>query len=50
MPASVRAALPGKFTLELQPGDGLSIQTPGGGGWGMEKSGLGNEKVEVDDR
>jgi N-methylhydantoinase B len=26
--------LPGKFTLELQPGDVLSVQTPGGGGWG----------------
>jgi N-methylhydantoinase B len=29
--------MPGKFTLELQPGDGLSIQTPGGGGWGEER-------------
>ena len=26
--------LPGKFTLNLLPGDILSIQTPGGGGWG----------------
>ena len=26
--------LPGKFTLDLQAGDVLSIQTPGGGGWG----------------
>ena len=28
--------LPGKFTLNLQPGDILSLQTPGGGGWGDE--------------
>jgi len=28
--------LPGKFTLDLQPGDVLSIETPGGGGWGFE--------------
>jgi N-methylhydantoinase B len=26
--------LPGKCTLALQPGDLLSIETPGGGGWG----------------
>ncbi|MCC6187931.1 MAG: hydantoinase B/oxoprolinase family protein [Anaerolineales bacterium] len=26
--------LPGKCTLALQPGDVLSIETPGGGGWG----------------
>jgi N-methylhydantoinase B/oxoprolinase/acetone carboxylase alpha subunit len=26
--------LPGKVTLELQPGDCLQIETPGGGGWG----------------
>jgi N-methylhydantoinase B len=26
--------LPGKFTLSLLPGDVLSLQTPGGGGWG----------------
>jgi N-methylhydantoinase B len=31
---SVEQELPGKFTLDLQPGDVLSIQTPGGGGWG----------------
>ncbi|MEP7358451.1 MAG: hydantoinase B/oxoprolinase family protein, partial [Anaerolineales bacterium] len=29
--------LPGKFTLSLFPGDVLSIQTPGGGGWGKEE-------------
>jgi N-methylhydantoinase B len=28
--------LPGKFTLNLLPGDILSLQTPGGGGWGHE--------------
>ena len=32
--SGVEQELPGKFTLELQPGDVLSIQTPGGGGWG----------------
>ena len=26
--------LPGKATLDLQPGDTISVQTPGGGGWG----------------
>lgn len=26
--------LPGKVTLDLQPGDTLRIETPGGGGWG----------------
>ncbi|MGH2522645.1 MAG: hydantoinase B/oxoprolinase family protein, partial [Anaerolineales bacterium] len=25
---------PGKFTRSLEAGDVLSIQTPGGGGWG----------------
>ncbi len=30
----VEQELPGKFTLDLAPGDVLSIQTPGGGGWG----------------
>jgi N-methylhydantoinase B len=34
--AGVAQELPGKFTLELQPGDVLSIQTPGGGGWGED--------------
>ena len=29
--------LPAKFTLALQAGDVLSIQTPGGGGWGAAK-------------
>jgi N-methylhydantoinase B len=30
--------LPGKFTAETEPGDIISIRTPGGGGWGSEKS------------
>src|SRR6516162_5905783 len=29
-------ALPSKFTGWIEPGDILSIQTPGGGGWGRE--------------
>jgi len=29
--------LPGKFTRVFEAGEGLSIQTPGGGGWGSEK-------------
>src|SRR5579859_211855 len=32
--AGLEQDLPGKFTLELQAGDVLSIETPGGGGWG----------------
>jgi len=28
--------LPGKFTLALQPGDVIRVETPGGGGWGEE--------------
>jgi N-methylhydantoinase B len=30
--------LPSKFTTWVQPGDTISIQTPGGGGWGPESS------------
>jgi len=26
--------LPGKATIDLEPGDALRIETPGGGGWG----------------
>ena len=29
--------LPAKFTRRLAPGDTLSIQSPGGGGWGEEE-------------
>jgi N-methylhydantoinase B len=29
--------LPGKFTIDLTPGDTLSIETPGGGGWGEQQ-------------
>lgn len=32
----VRSALPAKATCELQSGDGLEIQTPGGGGYGAQ--------------
>jgi len=31
-------SLPGKFTAELDPGDVISIRSPGGGGWGSERS------------
>ena len=30
--------LPGKFTRVFEPGEVLSIQTPGGGGWGKDES------------
>ena len=30
--------MPGKFTAWLEAGDVLSIETPGGGGWGPPKS------------
>jgi N-methylhydantoinase B/oxoprolinase/acetone carboxylase alpha subunit len=29
-----RENLPSKFTTWVEPGDTVSIQTPGGGGWG----------------
>jgi 5-oxoprolinase (ATP-hydrolysing) len=29
-----REELPGRFTIELQPGDAIEIATPGGGGYG----------------
>jgi N-methylhydantoinase B len=29
--------LPGKITLDLQAGDTLHVETPGGGGWGKPK-------------
>lgn len=31
----VRERLPGKVTLEVNPGDRLLVLTPGGGGWGV---------------
>jgi N-methylhydantoinase B len=42
----VERELPGKFTLELQAGDCLSIETPGGGGWGEEMSEVGDQKSD----
>ena len=32
--AGVTSRLPAKCSLDLEPGDVLSIATPGGGGWG----------------
>ena len=32
--SGVESALPGKTQLQIEPGDVLSIGTPGGGGWG----------------
>ena len=31
--------LPSKFTRRLLPGERLRIETPGGGGWGVDVSG-----------
>jgi 5-oxoprolinase (ATP-hydrolysing) len=28
--------LPGCFSLQLKPGDAIEIETPGGGGFGIE--------------
>jgi N-methylhydantoinase B/oxoprolinase/acetone carboxylase alpha subunit len=36
--------LPGKTTIQLQSGDTLRIETPGGGGWGD-----GGKQSEVND-
>jgi N-methylhydantoinase B len=33
-----RQALPAKATLQVQPGDRLVVETPGGGGWGAPAS------------
>jgi N-methylhydantoinase B len=33
-PGVGRERLPGKVTLEVKPGDRLTVMTPGGGGWG----------------
>ena len=30
----MRKRLPGKFTIDVQPGDIIRLETPGGGGWG----------------
>lgn len=28
--------MPSKFTVQLEPGDEVLIETPGGGGWGSK--------------
>ena len=33
-PGAAPERLPGKCTVEVQPGDRLLVRTPGGGGWG----------------
>ena len=35
-PGQAPERLPGKTTLEVQPGDRLLVKTPGGGGWGSK--------------
>jgi N-methylhydantoinase B len=34
----MRQRLPGKTTIDVQPGDRLLVLTPGGGGWGPQQS------------
>lgn len=34
-----RLRLPGKVTVEVEPGDRLVVLTPGGGGWGLSRAG-----------
>ena len=37
--------IPAKCRLELEPGDVVSVMTPGGGGWGLERErGTGNRE------
>ncbi|MEM2552802.1 MAG: hydantoinase B/oxoprolinase family protein, partial [Sulfolobales archaeon] len=31
--------MPGKFTIDLEAGDEVVVETPGGGGWGSEETG-----------
>ena len=33
--------LPGKLNLQLEAGDAIRIETPGGGGWGRKKRRIG---------
>ena len=35
----VEEPLPGKVTLTVEPGDIISIRSPGGGGWGVPRQG-----------
>ncbi|RIK19605.1 MAG: hypothetical protein DCC51_08725 [Anaerolineae bacterium] len=37
--AGALTRLPGKTTLDIQPGDIVRIETPGGGGWGSIETG-----------
>ncbi len=36
--AGARRALPGKVTIDVEAGEIISIETPGGGGWGAQQS------------
>ena len=36
-PPTTASELPAKATGELEPGDRLRIETPGGGGWGKPR-------------
>ncbi|HET9949433.1 MAG TPA: hydantoinase B/oxoprolinase family protein, partial [Longimicrobiales bacterium] len=36
--AGVEQALPGKVTFSVEPGDVVSIRSPGGGGWGEPRA------------
>jgi len=36
--SSIREALPGKVTIEGHAGDTILVETPGGGGWGVDPS------------
>jgi len=35
----VRRKLPGKVTINVEAGDIVRVETPGGGGWGEAESG-----------
>ena len=39
----IETRLPGKKSFTIQPGDTISIRSPGGGGWGTPMNNLGHE-------
>ncbi len=43
--AGIEEHIPSKGTFALQAGDTISIRTPGGGGFGLDNSGIADEEL-----